>query len=83
MGKGQRLSRHPTWRDVLLALRDVANDGLAALADIHLLHRDRLLAARPVALQCFHLRYKGSRKLVERTLRTVSMIKMVGLSEAA
>jgi hypothetical protein len=33
-----------------LALCNIAHNGLAAVADIYLLHRDRLFAAGPVAL---------------------------------
>ena len=48
MGKGQRLRRDAIWYGVLLALRNVAYDGLTTFADIHMLHRDRLFAAMPV-----------------------------------
>ena len=60
---------------------NVANDGLPALSDVYLLHRDRLFAAVPVSLESFHLDYKGSHKLVERSLRTIQRFKKFGLGE--
>ena len=63
MGEGQRLSRNPIWRHTAMALGNIAYDGLAALADIHMLHRDRPLAARP-GLQAQRFRRKAMRTTI-------------------
>lgn len=50
---------------------DIADDGVSAFIDRHMLHADRLFARAPVSLQGFGLCREGPRQLVERSLRTV------------
>ena len=52
-------------------LRDVADDGLTALTDRHMLHDYLLLTAGAIAFQRLHLRREGSRQLVEGALGAV------------
>jgi hypothetical protein len=54
-----------------LRLCDVADDRLAAFSYGNMLHRDLLLAARPVALERLHLSCECPRELVERALGAV------------
>jgi hypothetical protein len=62
---------------------DIAHDGLAAIADGHMLHRDLLLAASSVTLERFHLRSERSRELGERALRTVLLPDVFNVRKAA
>src|SRR4051812_2566962 len=52
-------------------VRNIAHDRLPALVDGHVMHRDLLLAAGPVALERLHLSRKRARQLVEGALGTV------------
>src|SRR5437868_4379393 len=63
--------------------RDVADDGLPALVDGHVLDRDLLFASRPVALEGFHLDREGSGELVEGALGAVLLGDVVNMVEAA
>src|SRR3984957_394354 len=60
-------------------LRDVADDGLAAVADRHVLHGDGGLALAPVAVERLDLGGKGAGKPAQRARGAVVLGEIVGL----
>ena len=67
-------------------LHNVADDRLPAIVHRNMLDRDLLLAARAVALECFHLNHMGPRqldafrRLIDEQIGLVE-IKLQGLGE--
>src|ERR1700733_13433823 len=68
---------HPLGRSA-----DVADDCLAALADVDVLNCHLLLATASVSLQRLNLRCECARKLVEGTLGTVLLLNIIDVREA-
>src|ERR1039457_7235005 len=60
-----------------------ADDGLPALVDGDMLHRDFLLSSGPVTLERLKLRREGSRELVESALRAVLLRDIFHMSKTA
>ena len=52
-------------------MRDIADNGLAAVSDGNMLQRDILFGAGPAALKSLHLTHKCASELVEGAFRAV------------
>ena len=61
----------------------VADNGLSALVHRDVFHRNLLLAAGAVSLECFHLRGESPGELVESTFRAVLLENSVHIIETA
>ena len=69
------------WAFGARGLGDIADDRLPAFFHRHVLHRDLLLAAAPVALERLQLVGEGPRAFVERARDAISLGRAVDLGE--